>query len=103
MGAAFKMIFTADEIKRIKEKVKNGEREISVDLHQLTVKQAQKLMKNLIAIDREGCTMRVIHGYHGGTAIRSMVNNDLDSPKIKSRHILENNPGQTILTISSAA
>ena len=104
MISTYKAIFTEEEISRIAEEIKNnGQREISVDLHELTVNQARKLVKNIIAIDREGCTLRVIHGYNRGTAIRSMVNNDLASPKIAERHICKNNPGQTILTISKAA
>ncbi len=104
MGNAIQMIFTKEEINRIKEKIKaNGEREVSVDLHHLTVKEAQKFMKNLIALDREGCTMRVIHGYNHGTAIKTMIQNNLQSQKIAEKHSCAHNPGQTILTIKKAA
>ncbi len=103
MENRLKMIFTKEEMERIAEMMRDGKREISIDLHQLTVKQAYRLMKNLIALDREGGTIRVIHGYHRGTAIRDMIRNGLENPRIADWQEPERNPGQTILTINRAA
>lgn len=48
--------------------------EISIDLHGLTVDEAHdELIREIEYANNKICTLRVIHGYNKGTAIRDMV------------------------------
>ncbi|MCR5734235.1 MAG: Smr/MutS family protein [Lachnospiraceae bacterium] len=92
------LILTKDEMNRIKVDGEN----ISVDLHAMKVKEAKKLIMNIIALNREEFTMEVIHGYNHGTAIKNMVHTDIDNSRIISKKGLAYNLGQTELTIAAA-
>lgn len=71
---------------------------IEIDLHNHTVESAKALitytLKNLPKGVRE---VEIIHGYHGGTALRNMVSK-YSNPKIE-RKILGLNQGVTIFVI----
>ncbi len=101
MGDMMKLVFTEEEIKRIKMKGNSGR--IQVDLHMLTVPGAKRLLSNLIALDREGREIDVIHGFNHGTRIKDMVWNGLPNPRIAGRRCPEGNPGLTTLTIAAAS
>ena len=64
------MILTDEELRRIWS-VHYGE--LYVDLHGLSCKKARRLLSNIINILREPASIKVIHGYHHGTALLSMV------------------------------
>jgi len=97
------LIFTKEEISRVKEKIRqNGTKEVIVDLHGLTVKKAQRMLTNLIAIDREGYDILAIHGFNHGTAIKNMISEDLKSARIAGKKSPSHNPGQTIISIQAA-
>jgi len=103
MNAKFEMVFTKEEIERIEDKISNnGKHEITVDLHQLTVKEAERLVKNLIVINRDECRLNVIHGYNRGTALKTMITTDNISPRIRNRISCKDNPGRTILDVVAA-
>ena len=95
------MILTKDELDRIKI-IKNNS-EICMDLHKLTAKQAKRLVSNLIALNRTSFSLRLIHGYNHGTAIKEMLWNKFDNDRLKERKTVENNPGQTIFMIKETA
>jgi len=47
---------------------------VELDLHGLTPGEAQKKIdRALEAADRSVYTLRLIHGYHGGTSLRAMI------------------------------
>ncbi len=104
MKDMMEMIFTKEEMGRITERIKaDGGRSLTVDLHGLKVKEAKRLLLNLMALDRDGCDICVIHGYNNGTALKEMVGNDLHSPRLTSRQGVKGNFGRTMLTIRSVA
>ena len=101
MNENIKMILTKDELRRIKTKIKDGKPEITVNVHNMHVKEAQRLLKNLIAIDRKCEELHVIHGYNHGTAIKDMIAADLTSPRIISKSVRKDNPGLTDIVLAA--
>ena len=72
---------------------------LEVDIHGMRVLQARDELERLIA--NCGADVReivVIHGYHGGQALKDMVRNDLHSPRIRQK-VLSLNNGQTSLLL----
>ena len=93
------MIFTKEEMSRISE----NDHTITVDLHGLIVKDAKKLLNNLMALNRDGDDICAIHGYSHGTAIKEMINAELDNPRLVEKKGVKKNYGRTILKIRKAA
>lgn len=73
---------------------------VDVDLHGLTADQAQiEIDRVLRRLSPSVYQVRLIHGYHGGTAIRSMIQYCYRRhPKVR-RIMPGDNPGVTILVI----
>ena len=92
------MVMTKDEMGRIKF---NG-RLITVDLHGLTSRMAERLIKNIMALDREGYDICAIHGYSHGTAIKEMISGRLQGSRLKGKDPVKRNPGRTILRMQAA-
>ena len=68
---------------------------VTVDLHTMTVTQAQAhLTARINRLPSKIKEVVVIHGYNGGTALQKMVRKDFKHPKVK-RKILSLNPGIT--------
>ncbi len=95
------MILTTEEWKRITHT--ENWYEITVDLHQLTAKKAQKLLNNIIVLNRNDCKLRLIHGYHRGTVIKDMIWNNFRNSRIEEKKPVKGNPGQTILRLRGVA
>lgn len=71
---------------------------IEVDLHYETVDSARKKLGQVLkTLPNDTCEVIVIHGYHGGTAIRTMVRN-YKHPKVE-RKFIGLNGGETIFKI----
>lgn len=102
MNNNIKMILTKDELRRVKARINNGQSEITVDLHSMHLKEARRLLNNLIAVDRQCSELHVIHGYNHGTAIKDMIANDLFSPRILNKSVRKDNPGLTDILLSVA-
>jgi hypothetical protein len=101
MPEKFKMIFTPEEISRIRPV--DGDNKMIIDLHQLTAAKAMKLLNNLIALNRDDCEIDVIHGYNHGTSIKDTIWNCMQNPRILEKQGVAHNPGMTILKIAKAA
>ncbi len=102
MNDKLRMILTEEEIGRIQMNIKNNETELTVDLHKLSVKQAQRLLKNIIAIDRGRVEMHIIHGYNHGTALKEMIAYDFSNPRIESKSTDKSNLGLTNIVLRAA-
>ena len=73
--------------------------EESIDLHGCTVDQARYELHNAFKyIDNTIWTIKVIHGYHGGTEIRDMVWR-YKHPRIKKIIKGDINPGVTLFEL----
>lgn len=74
---------------------------VDIDLHGYTADQAAVKLDSVLRKVNVNSTyqIRVIHGYHGGTAIRDMVlRRYRNHPKVR-RIIPGENPGITVLVI----
>ncbi len=74
---------------------------VEIDIHGLTEQMAIKtLEKFIVSCDNSISEIVVIHGYHGGNALKDMVRNPnkLRSKKIRKRK-LSLNQGETILQL----
>ncbi len=73
---------------------------IDLDLHQLRQDEAIKVIdKALKEADYTTYQIRLVHGYHRGTALRSMIREEYQyHPKVK-RIMPGDNPGITILVL----
>ena len=93
-------IFTKEELKRIRENNQYGHKTLMVDLHEMTRVNAMRLLKNIIALNfREAFVMKVIHGYHHGTALKEMVRNEHISDRVSSIEGCPRNEGMTKLQV----
>lgn len=97
-NVAMKMVLKNDEIKRI-HPTGTG---LSVDLHKLSVRDARRLVRNIIAISRDSMDLEVIHGYHHGTAIKEMLHTEKLSNRISGMEGVKGNLGRTILHVAAA-
>lgn len=73
---------------------------ITLDLHQLSKKDASRLICNVINIVDQPCKIDLIHGYHHGTVIKDYIQNDLHNRKIVQKKTFQKNPGHTMLLCS---
>ena len=75
---------------------------LEIDVHGLNVEEAvAKVMAKVQAEGSSTYRIRVIHGYHGGTRIRSGIQEEFSygrEPKVK-RIEMGNNPGITELIL----
>ena len=75
---------------------------LEIDVHGLNVEEAvAKVMAKVQAAGSSTYRIRVIHGYHGGTRIRSGLREEFSygrEPKVK-RIEMGNNPGITELIL----
>ena len=72
---------------------------LEVDIHGMRVWQAKEELEALL--DRCGGDVHeivVIHGYHGGSALKNMVRSELRHPRIQQK-ILSLNQGETTLLL----
>ena len=97
MGNRLMMIMTKDELGRIKL----NDNLITVDLHGLTPGDAKRLVKNIMALDREGYDICTIHGYNHGTAIKRMISGSLSNPRLVSKERISGNLGRTRLKLQA--
>jgi len=73
---------------------------LKIDLHGMTQEQAMRTIdKALASADPATYQLQLIHGYHRGTNLRSMIQAEYRyDPKVK-RIIPGDNPGVTILVL----
>ena len=103
MKKMLEMILTKEELDRITEEVRDNVPALTVDLHGLKVKEAKRLLGNLMALNREGCDIRVIHGYLHGMAIKNMIYDTLENPRLTEKQRVKGNYGMTVLKMAKAA
>lgn len=95
------MIMNQEDISRFKVgQSKSGETLISVDLHKLNKKKAERLLRNTININRSPFIFRIIHGFNNGTVLKNLVNHELTHKRIQDSFINIDNPGVTYLKIA---
>lgn len=56
---------------------------VTVDVHGMTAAEARKCIESKLKSSRGVYRIKVVHGYHGGTALRDMVRGQLaKNPKV---------------------
>lgn len=95
----FKMVLRCEDLRRIN--IIDNE-EIAVDLHGLGTKDSLVLMNNIINLNRNQCSIEVIHGFNHGTALKDMINGRFYNRRVVSMKPAPNNPGVTVLECASA-
>ena len=72
---------------------------IEADIHGMRVLEAKRELETLIGrADKSIREIVVIHGYHGGSALKNMVRSELRLPRIQQK-ILSLNQGETTLLL----
>ena len=72
---------------------------IEADIHGMRVLEAKRELETLIGrADKSIREIVVIHGYHGGSALKNMVRSELPHPRIQQK-ILSLNQGETTLLL----
>ena len=72
---------------------------IEADIHGMRVLEAKRELETLIGrADKSIREIVVIHGYHGGSALKNMVRSELRNPRIQQK-ILSLNQGETTLLL----
>lgn len=100
--ARMSMILTKEDSSRISYKEDENGLTITVDVHGCSVKKAEWLVHNIIAvIHRIAFTLLVIHGYIHGTKILEMLRNEFESPRVVSICKYQENNGETMLSVAA--
>ena len=87
----------ADDKERVTiQGTEKGLTDVVLDVHGLKCSQARKIINNMLNISRQKFRLVVIHGFHGGTAIKDMI------PEMHNEHIIDiqknrTNPGMTYI------
>ena len=72
---------------------------IEADIHGMRVLEAKRELETLIGrADKSIREIVVIHGYHGGSALKNMVRSELRHTRIQQK-ILSLNKGETTLLL----
>ena len=95
-------ILTKEDIERIEFRMLDEKEVITVDLHKLKVKEAKRLIGNIIAVNRNKFTLACNHGYNHGTAIKKMICCEFENNRIEKKTGPAYNPGLTELFIKAA-
>ncbi len=93
-------IFTTDWMNRITFP-ETGDDKITIDLHCLSCKEAEKLVKDVIAVTKGPFKIELIHGYNSGTALKETIYNHKISGRISKRTSPGYNLGVTELIIAA--
>lgn len=102
MVSNMKFILSGEDLERVTvRETENGLAYIDVDLHGLTRKQAERLVKNIINVNRGEFVLNVIHGFNHGTVLKEMIMETRWSSRVVDRSCPAWNPGQTFLTVAA--
>lgn len=96
-----KTIFTDNEMSRI-FLYPGGEGQLpgcSVDVHGMHKPEANRFVKNVIAIIRVPFRLTVIHGYNSGTELLRMFRENFSDARVNGYCIVPKNPGVTIFLV----
>lgn len=94
------VIFSEEELSRIRERTDNGQITLTVNLHGMSTKNARRFLKNLIALNAGTFNINVIHGFNHGCSIKEMLRNSFISSRIIGVDDVLYNEGMTVLKIT---
>ncbi len=77
-----------------------GEPIITIDLHMLKVKDAKKIINDVITVMQGSFTLALIHGYTHGTVLNEYIYYELENTRVVDMYCENNNLGETYLKIA---
>ena len=95
-----RMFMTEDELSKVM--MGDSRTDLMIDVHGMTVMGAKRYIRNLIlAVSRQVSefVLLVIHGFHGGHAIRDMLWSGPVCNKVRAIRGSRKNPGATLLVV----
>ena len=96
------MILSGEEMSRIEvNETEDGAAYVDLDLHQLTRKEAERLLKNVINLIRGEFVLNAIHGFNHGVVLKKMVMETSFGRRVVDRRSPAWNPGQTFLKVAA--
>ena len=78
---------------------KHGEMYILYDSHGQSAKEAQRTIRNIVNLCMIPMRIKIIHGFHNGTAIKNMLQEMNFYGKIACVYTPKKNMGETILRV----
>ncbi len=94
-------ILNGDDLHRVHVQRDNeGNIILVIDVHEMKVAEAKKILNHIIIMYRFPFKLRVVHGYNHGTAIKDMIAEQLDNKRIISKEVEVYNPGITTIQLA---
>ena len=93
-------ILAGDNLKRVSIEQRNNMNYIYVDLHGMSCKIANRVVRSIIAMYRFSFVLVLIHGFNHGTALKEMIRNSIENSRIKSITSPDYNPGITYMQLA---
>ena len=79
----------------------DGTPSITLNVHELSAKDAKRLVMNVINVLQGKVNLTIIHGYNHGTAIKDMLADENFNGRLTERYCPKRNPGLTNLQIAA--
>lgn len=95
------MVLTEEDNERIRYEEDEDGLTVTVDVHGLSARRAQRLINNIIAVIQYAFTLLVIHGYVHGTKILEMIRNRFENTRTVSIKRYQVNNGETEIVIAA--
>lgn len=98
----FELVFPDVDLKRIYIFFSdtNDMAEIQVDLHGLSRKEADRLVRNIIALFPDNhFSLVLIHGYRRGESLKNYFSAEFSCERVQYTFPCSDNPGRTVLSI----
>lgn len=92
-------IISGNEFYRVKIEERNDIQYVIVDLHGMSCREANRIVRSIIAMFLFPFVLVLIHGYNSGTALKEMIRNSVANPRIQSKQSPSENPGITYVTV----
>ena len=98
------VIFTKEECDRITKDVVDGQMLITIDVHGMITHDAWRLIHNTCVLNQhqreDRFTIRVIHGYNGGVAIKKAIWSNPVTSRVQRMQSCAWNPGETSILVA---
>lgn len=101
MPLQYHLIFTEEELARMRFLRDHKGTYLVLDLHDLSVKEAKRLIRHVILLYRHAIRIRAVHGYNGGTSLKEcLADGDISKRIVRVTRDCYN-PGLTYLDVNA--
>lgn len=96
-------ILQKSDLERVSVKIgEDGAAYITLDIHGWPLAKTQKVMQNLILLQREAFNLNIVHGYLHGMATKEMLLNEFTNCRLIKKRSYNENPGITFMRFKAA-